>query len=498
MVRSFVALTAACTLLLAGCGGSPGSGAQAAPGTRSAEPTTPRTTQPTTQPTAPPRVRSRWGAAASSPLEDSVYPGVGDPTVDALHYGLDLHWNRTSKRLTATASIRFRVARAAPKGFPLDFDRRLRTSHVTLDGADISRHTTHRGEQLLVGAPVTGGLHTLRVSYAGVPGPVEAPTGRADIPGVGWTTLRNGQVRVMQEPYGAFTWYPVNDQPSDKAFYDITVHAPGTWVGVSNGKLVSRHSTGGSTVTSWHLERPASSYLVTVAIGPYHRYRDTGPDQVPITYWVRDADKKVLRVLRKAPAAVGYLEKRLGKAPFRRMGFLLVPQASGMETQDMITLGIDNMRADNGETVVHELAHQWYGDAVTPRDWRDVWMSEGMAMYVEAEWTVDQHIDRWSDWTSQWRSSDQQLRDAYGPPGAYHKDQFAQGNVYYPPALMWRTLRARLGAPMFERLRRGWVQQHLYTNQDRDELADWWSARSGQDLRAFFTTWLMSETTPRQ
>jgi aminopeptidase N len=483
----FAALAVTGALLLAGCG-SPGA---------DSSPTVAPSLDPTTQPTPAPVVGGRWGSAASAPLEDSVYPDVGDPTVDALHYGLQLRWDKADRRLAGIATIRFRVARTSAKGFPLDFGHTLRTSRVTLDGRDVTKVTAHHRDQLLVGSPVgRDQVHTLQVTYAGFPEPAAAPTDRSDTTGVGWTTLPDGQVRSMQEPYGAFTWYPVNDQPSDKAFYDVTIDAPGAWVGVSNGRLVSRRTAGGRTVTRWHLEHPAASYLTTIAIGPYRRYTDTGPHGLPISYWVRDADRSVLPILRKAPAAIRFLERRLGPLPSDRMGFLVVPQASGMETQDMITLGIDSTRSDDGEVVTHELSHQWYGDAVTPRDWRDVWMSEGMAMYTQAEWSVDQHLATWSEWTTRWKAADNPLRAQYGPPGDYKKNAFAEGNIYYPPALMWRTLRGRLGAATFDRLRRGWVQQHRYSNRDRDELADWWSEKSGTDLHQFFTTWLMSKTTP--
>lgn len=483
------AVAVAGALVLAGCGGSPSADRRQ---------TTAPSLDTTTRPAPAPVVKGRWGQAASATLEDSVYPDIGDPTVDALHYGLDLRWSRASKRLEGVATIRFRVARPATKGFPLDFGHTLSTSRVRLDGKDVTARTAHRGDQLLVDRPVaaTGALHTLEVEYAGYPEPTQAPTDRADIPGLGWTTLPNGQVRSMQEPYGAFTWYPVNDQPSDKAFYDLRIDAPGKWVGVSNGRLVSRRSAGGRTITRWHLEHPAASYLVTIAIGPYRRYADTGPHSLPISYWVRDSDKAVLPILRKAPGAIRFLERRLGPLPSKSMGFVVVPQDSGMETQDMITLGIARTRYDNGQVVTHELSHQWYGDAVTPRDWRDVWMSEGMAMYVQAEWTVDQHLATWKYWTRQWRQSDSFLRSMYGPPGAYRRAFFGEGNVYYPPALMWLTLRNKLGQAGFDKLRRGWIQQHLYTNLDRDELAAWWSRESGTDLRQFFTTWLMSRTTP--
>ena len=300
----------------------------------------------------------------------------------------------------------------------------------------------------------------------------------------------------MQEPYGAYTWYPVNDQPADKAFYDIRIDAPGPWVGVSNGRLLSRVTRAGRTVTSWRLTHPAASYLVTVAIGPYREHTDTGPHGLPISYWVRPRDAAVLPILRGAPAAIGWLEARLGPLPSDRMGFVVVPQASGMETQDMITLGIRNMRHDDGQTIVHELAHQWYGDALTP---------VGLARRVDERGDGDLpaagvggrrtgSVPGPSSSPGR-RASTGSCARSTGLP-ATSSGPVRAGQRYYCPELMWRTLRARIGDATFNRLRRDWIQDHLFQSADRAELADWWSAKSGQDLHAFFTEWLTSPTTP--
>ena len=99
----------------------------------------------------------------------------------------------------------------------------------------------------------------------------------------------------------------------------------------------------------------------------------------------RHLKERLLRSLQQAPALLDWLEKRLGPYPFDSLGFVLVDSTSGMETQTMITLGRDPSDSDP-EVLVHEMAHQWYGDAVTPSDWRDVWMNEGMATYLQGAW----------------------------------------------------------------------------------------------------------------
>ena len=103
----------------------------------------------------------------------------------------------------------------------------------------------------------------------------------------------------MQEPYGAYSWYAVNDQPSDKAFYDFTLRAPAPMVGVANGEMASheRWRTATST-TSWHLDSKTSSYLVTVAFGDYKVTEDESSSGVPISYWVPTSSRQYLDELR--------------------------------------------------------------------------------------------------------------------------------------------------------------------------------------------------------
>jgi aminopeptidase N len=304
----------------------------------------------------------------------------------------------------------------------------------------------------------------------------------------------------MQEPFGAFTWYPANDQPSDKAMYDVRISAPGDWVGVSNGRLAARRSVNGRTVTQWTNQDPMSSYLMTIAIGPYQRRHQTGPRGIPMDYWVPRGRPELVRPLLRTPAALRWLESKLGPYPFDRVGVVVTPSQSAMETQTMITFGAANFRYGSREvrrTMVHELAHHWYGDTVTPSDWRDVWMNEGMATYLEARWVVDQGWTTWRRWQREWRQDDQLWRDLYGPPGDYHRREFAELNVYYCSALMLDELRQKIGTATFNRLVRRWPQAHRNSNQSRASYVDWLEARTGRDdLHSFFRTWLMSKRSP--
>ncbi|CUR54837.1 putative membrane alanine aminopeptidase [metagenome] len=429
----------------------------------------------------------------STPREDSYYPDQGDPGIDTLHYGLDLTWDPDQTRLTGVAAITLRATVEADE-FELDLLDALEVSAVTVDGQDVDY--AQAGDQLVVEQPVGAEDRlTVRVSYAGTPAPVPAPTTRSDFSTTGLTVTDDDEIWTMQEPFGAFTWYPVNDQPSDKALYDFTVRAPRGWVGVANGELTSRRFEGGHTVTQWHLSQPAASYLTTLAVGDFVQTEDSSPSGVPISYWTHRGARDDLDPLRVTPQVMAWTEKRLGPYPFDSLGILVVDSDSGMETQTMITLG-DNSYTLSPPVLQHELTHQWYGDLVTPTDWRDVWMNEGMTMFIQGAYEADQKgisIDRK---LAQWAPFERQLRAESGPPGAYDAEEFGEGNIYYGPALMWNELRHRLGDQAFWSMVRAWPAVHADGNATREEYFDWVEKETGLELTSFFDDWIMGTSTP--
>lgn len=432
-------------------------------------------------------------AALSTPVEDRVYPDVGDPGVDALHYGLDLAWAPPTRTLTATETLVFRATSDAP-GFQLDLGRALDVTSVTIDGEPAAYD--HPGKDLVVNAPVTGDQrYTLVVDYGGTPRPVAAPTTRSDFSTLGWTIADDGEVWTMQEPFGAYSWYAVNDQPSDKALYDFTISAPAPMVGVANGTLESRETDAGTTVTHWHLDEPASSYLTTIAIGRFRETTDQSPSGVPMSYWTPKGADYTLRGLRKAPQALAWVEDKLGPYPFSSLGILLVDSRSGMETQSMITLGATDYTT-SPEVLVHEIVHQWWGDEVTPTDWRDVWMSEGMAMYLQGIYEAEQNGESVSSVMHYWASFEPRLRRESGPPADYDPATFGEGNVYYSPALMWHALRQKLGDAKFWEIVRAWPSVHEDGNADRATLIAWLNEQTGQDLTSFYDAWLLGARSP--
>ncbi|HEX6150710.1 M1 family metallopeptidase [Nocardioides sp.] len=434
-------------------------------------------------------------AALSDPVEDALYPDVGDPGVDALHYGLDLTWDPDARLLTGRERLTFRSTEDDDE-FQLDLEPSLSVSEVRVDG-EVAEHEQD-GKDLVVTVDVErDARYEVQVDYSGSPVPVPAPTTRQDLAEVGWTTMADGETWTMQEPFGAYTWYAVNDHPSDKALYDFTLRVPGPMVGVANGELTSRTNRGEQEVTRWHLAEPASSYLVTVAFGIFRTQEATAASGVPITVWVPPEEIGGLEKLTDdAVRAVDWVEERLGPYPFDTLGFLFVDATSGMETQTMITLGI-HPYAMSAPVLVHEVVHHWWGDQVTPRDWRDLWMSEGMAMYLQAVYESENGGQALAARISEWSAGGSAMRAEVGPPRDYDPDAFAERNVYFLPGVMWHDVRQRLGDAEFFRLARWWPASHDNDNAGYDDITAWWSRHSGVDLGPVFRRHLLGEKQPR-
>jgi aminopeptidase N len=449
----------------------------------------------------PPGSAGPLDAALSEPVRDPYYPGHGVPYFDALAYALNLDWTPPTRQLRGTATIRFRVT-SPRSALRLDLGRPLLVRRVLVDGTAV--RWTHPADHLVVETrPLAAdSRHTLVVRYAGSPRRVTAPMDRRDVSGLGWTTRTDGSVWTMQEPWGAYTWYPVNDHPSDKAYYSATITSRGGMTNVFNGNMVSsrtaREAGDRVTTTRWRLEEPTASYLVTVAIGDYQRYVDTGPHGLPLTYWVpRDAATTYLPMLRRSPSILRWVEARLGRYPFPRTGAVVVPSQSAMETQEMVTIGRGLWLYRGGVAdLMHEYTHSWFGDTVTTDNWPDLWLNEGLTMYMQVLWQADHGGPDVGRVMRRWAREDNQFRAMFGPPGAYRRDEFASFNVYASGALMLDRIRNVVGDKKFWGAMRAWPVTHESRSVDRGDFEDFMSRRTGMDLHAFVEAWLTDDRMP--
>ncbi|UBU10101.1 M1 family metallopeptidase [Nonomuraea gerenzanensis] len=437
---------------------------------------------------------SAYEAGRSRPVADPVYPAYGNPSIDVLHYDLALGWKPGARTLTGTAKLTVRAARPISQ-VKLDFGRALKVDEVTVDGARVKATRRYDDLTIPLPEPLEAGQGTVvTVSYHGRPKPVDSKQRRKDISMLGFRIGGGGRAWALQEPFGAFTWFPVNDHPSDEALYDVAITVPKGWSGVAHGTYQGRTTEGGSSTFKWRSTDPVASYLTVFAADKFKMFKDKGPRGIPITYWIRPQDvPEQLPVARRMPEIMRWLEKKLGPYPFPSAG-LVATSDSGMETQQMIALGPRYMEPS---VVAHELAHHWFGDTVTPRTWRDMWLNEGFAMYFEMQWYADHEDGTIDEFIANIRRYDAALRRENGPPGDYRRDAFGQSNVYYSPAIMLHEIRERLGDRKFWAMTRAWPQEHRNTTQDRAAFVKWINEHTGRNFTKLINTWLDSTTTPR-
>lgn len=430
----------------------------------------------------------------SRPVADPLYPQHGNPGLDVLHYGLVLSWQPSSKTLTGTATLRIRPTADASQ-IRLDF-KPYALDKVTVDGKKIVAAAVTAEKLTVPAAVVADRPVTLVVAYHGTPATTPMPSHRDDAEPLGLTITADGGLWTMQEPFGAFTWYPANDQPSDKALYDVAVTVPAGWSAIAAGTPAGVDGT----TFRYHSADPMATYLQTLAVGRYAKVTATGPHGLPLTYWYRPGvDDAKLPSLQKSPQFLSFLESRFGPYPFPTGGIVLVDSASGMETQQMITMGGKIPKFDSGAfeaDLLHEYAHQWFGDAVTPSDWDDLWLNEGWAMYAQLLW--EQQTDKFSDddLEAYLRNADADRRKRLGPPAHPRADSFAESNVYLCPAGMLKKLHDALGDAGFFGLGRAWVQTQRGTQQDRASFTAFVNKQTGRDFTALINAWLDSPTTP--
>jgi aminopeptidase N len=201
--------------------------------------------------------------------------------------------------------------------------------------------------------------------------------------------------------------------------------------------------------------------------------------------------------MRFTPEAIAWLEEKLGPYPFSTLGAVVVDSQSAMETQTMVTFG-NTGYALSDEVIMHELCHQWYGDLVSPTDWRDVWMNEGMTMYLQGQFQADQSGRPINSIMNQWALQESGERKAAGPPGDYDPRKFGSVNIYFGPALMWHELRHVIGDKAFWAMVKKWPRVHAEGNATREQFLAWVEKETGEELTSFFDVWLMGKTTPER
>ena len=430
-----------------------------------------------------------------------LFPALGNGGYDVTHYDLALDWHQTPPQLVAVATIDA-IATESLSAFSLDFTG-LDIDAVTVDGsAAEARSVDEKLDVTLAKSIVKGAKFSTIVRYHGDPG---LSHGGARIR-TGWFTVPDGAY-TLDEPDGAHHWFPSNDHPSDKATFTFHVTVDAGQNAVANGRETARTAQAGRVTITSQATEPMAPYLAVVAIGPYSVTSGPGPhrttlrDVVPANGPVPPGS-----FLPSIGSQIDFFEQRFGPLPFDSYGVLLAPSQPvlALETQTLSTLSAAdypgppdvnpgdpaNDLAD--EVRAHELAHQWFGDAVTPSTWRDIWLSEGFATYAQWLWASRDDSSILDERAEAARLHSVSVRAQYGATDDPSATNLFSPSVYDEGAMVLHALRADMGDALFFRLLQDWVDGHRYGTGSTEAFIALASKDAGHDEAALLHLWLSS------
>jgi aminopeptidase N len=353
-------------------------------------------------------------------IGDPLFPQVGNGGYDAAHYAIELDYDPLANRFGAgTSTVMRAVATQDLSELSLDFQRDLEITSVKVDGTESPYERRDATPQLSNSPAVTqpaklivtppGGIasgseFTIAVRYRGEPEEITDPDESIE----GWiraclnvsTETGCDGAFVVNEPNGAQSWFPSNNHPSDKATVETAITVPNLYTALGVGELDSEESNGDGTSTwSWSEDDPTATYLTTATVGLFDYQtasmtEDSTGAELPIYKAIDQAvpAAAVNTTLDRIPEMTNFLSDTYGAYPFDSTGAVVdnVPDVGyALEVQTKPHFALPPVGASGSSTLLHELAHMWWGNSVSPSSWLEIWHNEGWAQFSEWWWDFE-------------------------------------------------------------------------------------------------------------
>jgi aminopeptidase N len=426
-------------------------------------------------------------------IGDTFYPQLGNGGYDAQHYTLELSIDPRKNTLSGSCTMEAQATQRL-SAFNLDFSG-LTIEKVMVNGRKAEyvrkeRELTLTPERLLQ----KGDAFTVTITYGGTP---KLSPSFGLLSSTGWYHNDENEVFASSEISGASTWYPVNDHPLDKASYSFRITVPKPYVAAANGLLQQELDHGDTMTYVWESPEPMASYVVGMNIADYVVETKQGPNGVLIrNYLPPNLENAAKAGIDQEADILDFFSERFGPYPFGAYGIVIVdfPEAgpAAMETQTLSQH--EETEISLSEYVIaHELAHQWFGDSVSLKNWQDIWLKEGAATY--AGWLWLEHKEA--------GFLDDQIHQFYpmqsfspNPPGNPSPTNLYTNTIYDRSAMTLHALRLRVGDELFFRILQTYTERYRYGNASTGDFIAVVEQVSGQDLGEFFDAWLYDTQIP--
>jgi aminopeptidase N len=460
-------------------------------------------------------------AATYSPgaagLGDRLKPGIGNGGYDVQDYDLRLRYATTdpSQPLQGDETITARATQGLSQ-FNLDFGGKS-IGGVSVDGT--AARFKRNGEELIVtpASPIDNGASftVLITNFTAVPTKVTH-----DVHSTTFFITPDGSATAPQ-PYDAHLIYPCNDHPRDKATFTFTIDVPAGHDAVANGTRTGHTTTNGRSIWTYRMARPMATELTQIAVGDWDFSATVEHGDLAIRNVTAPAiTADVQPALDLTEAQLDWMEARVGPYPFDTYGSLIVNARLPLllETQTMILspafVYASFPRAFWEPALVHELAHQWFGNSVSPYSWSDLWLNEGHATWYELTYAedTDQLAGRTVGYPDAqgYATIDELMRGVFAHcdewrkqsgPVALHRSggviKLASNEVYLGGALVLYALRQKIGSEAFEQLERTWLTRYRDGVASTDDFIALAGEFSGDaSVIPFLRDWLYGMKTP--
>lgn len=418
----------------------------------------------------------------------SDYNVKSQRSLDVLHYSISIELFPDEKKIKGDVTLTIKVVNPDENVLSLNFYDNLKLNFVSIDSKKVKYDRTETNISIYPDGKLSDTI-LVRLIYEGEPKSLGFGSFNFD--------EINGKklIYTLNEPVFASTWFPCVDRPDDKALADIYITNDSSFVSLSNGKLIGSIINGNKKTFHWKTYYPISTYLIALYSGYYksysQKYISISKDTVDLfCYALPEKFEDAVKDFKGHERYLKTFEEIFGFYPFPKEKYSLAQfnwVYGAMEHQTITGIGTDFISGRKlfQDMIIHELAHQWWGNAVGPKTWKDIWLNEGFSTYSEAlYWEKQSGYDALST-------------TLYGKFGT-----FTNGTLYNPDRNLFSTLvydkgawvlhmlRKELSDTTFFKIIRNYYDRFKYKNASTKDFQSIAEEFSRKNLSDFFNQWV--------